>query len=210
MEPLSPAGRTVGHEVTGLISAALEVVHAGSLGAADCEAVSGGFLAQPVAAASSLAFVVAAAWLARRRPGSGPGRVAVRTYAALLALVGAGSVAYHGPQGPGADVLHDGPIGLVVAMSAVVLLARKVRGEPRLSTHGARPALVAGATAVAGLVAYALGRTGSPTCDPTSLVQPHALWHVLMACALAAWGAALWDCPLQGLIHSPRGEPTHH
>lgn len=164
-----------------------------TLGAADCEAISQGFLAQPVAAISSLAFLGAAGWLARRRPASGPGRTAATTYAGLVALVGAGSVAYHGPQGPAAQVLHDAPIVLVLAMGAVVPVLRAARGRTPFAPHAGTPARIAGAALVSGLTAYALGRTGSPACDPTSLVQPHAAWHVLMAVALGAWGAALWE-----------------
>ena len=36
------------------------------------------------------------------------------------------------------------------------------------------------------LVAYGLGRTGSPACRPASLFQWHAVWHVLGAVALAS------------------------
>lgn len=43
------------------------------------------------------------------------------------------------------------------------------------------------ALAVGGVV-FALSRTGGPLCDPDSLVQGHALWHVLTALALALWG----------------------
>ena len=164
-----------------------------TLGAADCEAIAQGFLAQPVAAVSSLAFIGAAGWLSRRRPASGTERAAAGVYAGLVALVGAGSVAYHGPQGPAAQVLHDAPIVLVLAMGAAVPVLRAARGRAPFAPHAGTPARIAGAALVAGLTAYALGRTGSPACDPTSLVQPHAAWHALMAVALGAWGAALWE-----------------
>jgi hypothetical protein len=38
-----------------------------------------------------------------------------------------------------------------------------------------------------GMTAYLLGRTGGPLCRPDSLLQPHALWHLLTAVAMAAW-----------------------
>jgi len=38
-----------------------------------------------------------------------------------------------------------------------------------------------------GVPAYLLGRTGGPLCRPDSLLQPHALWHLLTAVAMAAW-----------------------
>jgi hypothetical protein len=178
--------------VTGLLTGVRPGSPRASLGAADCEAVSEGFLAQPVAALSSLAFVGAAVWLARRRPAAGPERRAATAYAGLLGLVGLGSVAYHGPQWQGAELLHDGPIALVVAMGAVVPLARRLRGRPAVAPGTAGFVRAAGAAAAAGLGAYALGRTGGPACDPASLLQPHAAWHTLMAVALGSWGAALW------------------
>lgn len=108
--------------MTGLVErvrAALLPDRATPLGAADCEEVSDGVLAQPIATASSVAFLGAAAWLALRLPGRGPER------------------------------------------------------------SGA-------------------ARTGSAVCDPSSPLQAHAAWHVLMAAALAAWGGALWGTSRAG------------
>jgi hypothetical protein len=158
----------------------------------DCERLSDGLLAQPVAAVSSLSFVVAGVWLASRRPSRSTEPMVATTYAALVALVGVGSVAYHGPQGPGAKLLHDGSIVLVIAVGALVPLVRRMRGAPALCQGGGLAFRIACAAAAAGVVAYVLGRTGAPLCDPRSPLQPHALWHVLVAVALAAWGAALW------------------
>ena len=75
----------------------------GDLGGADCEQVRDAVLAQPVAAVSSLGYVAVGGYLAWAWSGlpGGERRVA-RTYAGLLVLVGAGSVLYHGPQGPAA------------------------------------------------------------------------------------------------------------
>jgi hypothetical protein len=42
-----------------------------------------------------------------------------------------------------------------------------------------------------GGVAFLLGRTGSPLCDPASVFQWHALWHVLVAAALVAYAYAI-------------------
>ncbi len=39
---------------------------------------------------------------------------------------------------------------------------------------------------VVGGAAWWLGKSGSPICDPDSLFQPHALWHLLVAGSLAA------------------------
>ena len=45
---------------------------------------------------------------------------------------------------------------------------------------------IAGPALAVGLAAQGLGRTGGPWCRPDSLLQPHALWHVLTAGALWA------------------------
>jgi hypothetical protein len=43
---------------------------------------------------------------------------------------------------------------------------------------------------VASLVFDVLGRSGASTCDPDSLIQFHALWHVLSALAFGAYFVA--------------------
>lgn len=51
-----------------------------------------------------------------------------------------------------------------------------------------RPALWAGLGCLAvGVLVFSLSRTGGPLCDPQSLLQGHAVWHVLTAAALALW-----------------------
>ena len=64
------------------------------LGGSDCEALRDGVLGQPANTLSSLAYVAAAAYVLRRGGPPGP--------ALALALVGIGSVLYHGPMPPGA------------------------------------------------------------------------------------------------------------
>jgi hypothetical protein len=161
-------------------------------GASDCEALREGMIAQPAATISSLAFVGAAAWLAARLPQDPRERRQALGYAVLVAAVGLGSVAYHGPQPAGAKVAHDLPILLAGACAVLVPVSRRLRGSPALAAGGDRPARLAGACAAIGAVSYGLGRTGSPLCSPDSLLQPHAAWHVAAAVAAAAWGAALW------------------
>jgi hypothetical protein len=51
--------------------------------------------------------------------------------------------------------------------------------------------------AAAGAACWWLGRTQSPWCDPDSLLQGHAAWHLLGATALACWAAATLDPPAQ-------------
>ena len=162
------------------------------LGEADCEALGSGLVVQPVATGSSLAFIAAAIVLGVLWWRRGSGGPISWLYAGLLALVGVGSVAYHGPQTAGSELAHDVVIALLVALALLVPLVRRLR---RRRMWGPAPhwlyVLVLISAAI-GLLAYWLGRTDSPVCDPDSLLQLHALWHVAMACALAGWGAVLW------------------
>jgi hypothetical protein len=178
----------------------VRVMPAGGLGGADCEQLRDSLIAQPVAAASSVAYVVAGILLAWtwRDPMGGERRLAA-LYAGLLVLVGVGSIAYHGPQGPGAQTLHDLPIVGLGALAVGVPLLRWLRGRPALEPGVRRPLLVAGVAGALAVMAYATGRTTSPLCDPTSLAQGHALWHVASAAALAAWGWMLWPGSAEAL-----------
>jgi hypothetical protein len=59
------------------------------------------------------------------------------------------------------------------------------------------PYLTALAATAAGAFCWWAGRTASPWCDPDSLLQPHAAWHLLTAAALAAWTLAALGPPGQ-------------
>lgn len=144
-----------------------------ALGASDCEALRDGWLAQPVNTLSSLAYIVAGAYLWHRR------RDAARAVAVALAAVGVGSVLYHGPGPAGAELAHDGSIVALVAAVPVVAWRRRL----------ARPPASALAVGAAAVVLNALTRTGAPLCRPSSLAQGHAAWHALTALALALWFA---------------------
>lgn len=50
--------------------------------------------------------------------------------------------------------------------------------------------LLVAATLVLGSVAFVLGRTGSPLCNPVGWFQLHAAWHLLSAAASAAFAFA--------------------
>lgn len=140
-----------------------------ALGASDCEALRDGWLGQPVNTLSSLAYVVAGAYVLRR---SGP-----RASALALTAVGAGSVLYHGPMTAGAGVAHDGSI-VVLAVTIPLAWRRRSLRWPRVS------AAIAGGAAIAVNV---LTRTGAPLCRPETLLQGHAAWHALTALAIALW-----------------------
>jgi hypothetical protein len=150
-----------------------------SFGHSDCERIVGATLAQPVLAVTSLAYVAAGiavlCWAMRlTAPLAGAAGVA-------LVAVGAGSLAYHGPQPSWAELAHDWPIVVAGAVYAAGL-ARSGRRQWRSVWAAA-----AGVFAL-GLAAYAAGRSGSPLCRPDSLWQYHGAWHVLSAAA-AGWAA---------------------
>jgi len=85
------------------------------LGETDCEALGGGALAQPVNAITSLSYVIVGAVIAASAARTGRERPSSFVYAACLAAVGLGSVAFHGPQTSGSQVMHDLPI-LITAL----------------------------------------------------------------------------------------------
>ena len=174
-----------------------------ALGAGDCERLHDGLIAQPVNTASALAYVAAGAWLVGRglRAGAGgrpgPDRRSV-AFGLAVAAAGVGSVDYHGPGSPAARLLHDGGLYLVAGFVAWREVARRVgpwrrRSGPRLAPARRAAYRAALAAAAAGAACWWAGRTASPWCDPDSLFQGHAAWHLLTAAALAAWGEAVLD-----------------
>lgn len=152
------------------------------IGCSDCERIRDGWLAQPVNALTSLAFVGAAGVVLARTWQPAPDRRGeVLAYASLLALVGVGSVAFHGPQPPGARAMHDIPIPVLVGLAVGTPVARRARGQVPLPGWSSGRGQALAATASAAGLAYAGGRTGAATCDPDSLLQLHGAWHVLAA-----------------------------
>jgi hypothetical protein len=139
------------------------------LGGSDCEALRDGWLGQPMNSVSSLAYVVAGAVVARNSGLAAP--------AAALVAVGFGSLLYHGPMPPLAELAHDAS-----AVALLVALAHAVRRY-----RVARPPAIAVIAAAAGVTINMLTRTGAPLCRPGSLLQGHAAWHVLTAFACAVW-----------------------
>jgi hypothetical protein len=181
-----------------------------ALGAGDCERLQDGLIAQPVNTASALAYVAVGAWLVGRglghggpRPvaeGSGEPRrgasVGLVGFGLAVAVAGIGSVDYHGPGSPAAGLLHDGGLYAVVGFVAWREVARRV-GRARLGPRARVAYRAALALAAAGAAGWWVGRTGSPWCDPDSLLQGHAAWHLLGAAALACWAVATLDPPVQ-------------
>lgn len=167
------------------------------IGASDCERLRPGPLAQPVNAVTSLAYVAGAGVVAARlgRSAQGPARD-VLAYAATLALVGLGSVAFHGPQPRGARAMHDLPVYALAGLVAGTPVVRLAQGRGAVPGWSARRGVLAAGLAVLSAAAYAGGRTGAPTCDPDSPLQLHGAWHV---------GSAATFVVLAELLHGGAG-----
>jgi hypothetical protein len=169
-----------------------------ALGAGDCERLHDGLVAQPVNTASALAYLAVGAWVAGRalRAGDGGrplhGRRTRLAFGVAVAAAGIGSVDYHGVGSPAARWLHDGSLYLVVGMVAWREAARRL-GRVRPTPGGRVAYRAALAATAAGAACWWAGRTTGPWCDPDSLLQPHAAWHLLGAAALACWATAALD-----------------
>lgn len=162
------------------------------LGCSDCERLREGRIAQPVNTLSSGAYVVAGAGVVARNGRSGAPRAGqARLFGATLALVGLGSIAFHGPQPPGAQQLHDLPIDALVGLSVALPVARLARGRDPLPGRSRRRTSALGGLTAGAIAAYLAGRTGSRWCAPDSRWQWHGAWHVLSAAAFGVVGDVL-------------------
>lgn len=146
-----------------------ESVHGGWSGSLDlvppdCERIFSDILAQPVNTVSSLVFVAVGALLWKRD----------RVLAISAAMVGIGSAWFHAQLTITAARVHDVAIVLLV----LVILQQVWRARAWRQTL---PGL---AVVSVGLIVWWFSRTGGPWCDPDSLLQLHALWHVLAALAI--------------------------
>ena len=182
--------------------------------AADCEAIGAGFLGQPINALTTLGFVVAGVIVIVRRREMrwiGIGLIATGlgsflfhgpmptgnewahdvTLAWLVTMVaGWGTrweklsrlptLAVIGVLFAVLPVIAD-PFAVVMTVAAVVSILRRDRSSAAIA-----PMLLLGAVAVFGR----LGTTGGPLCDPESVLQPHAVWHLGAAAAVAGWALA--------------------
>lgn len=96
-------------------------------------------------------------------------------------------------------VLEPGLTNVLTAVTAVwagigVALAW-VRGGRPVRALPWPPLVVLALTAGTGALLRSLGRTDGPLCEPTSLLQPHAAWHVLASVAVAAFAVAAYGIP---------------
>jgi hypothetical protein len=106
-------------------------------------------------------------------------RDALAGVAAVVVGAGAGFAAWPDVQRPLFALLGAG-----FGLAEVACLRRGL--------HRTRPWVGAATLFVLGAAAFWLGKDGSPWCRPGSLVQGHALWHVLQAAALATWSVAVF------------------
>ena len=112
--------------------------------------------------------------LADRGGAAGPVSVRLRRPILVVVVVAAAVLVVAAPGSVRA--VHGALVGVVGASTV-----RAVRRSG--ATPAVRVALVALA---AGIALFAFGRTGGPLCEPRSLAQPHAGWHVATAIAGAA------------------------
>lgn len=176
--------------------------------AVDCEAIGLGLLGQPVNALSSLALVVAGLvvldrdrWVAAALAATGLGSFLFHgpmapggewihdvTLAWLILVVGMRSrgwerrfgmlgLAVIAPVFYFAPALADPLSAVLVGVTLLLLVAE----DRRLATLGPMALLAVSATV------GRLGATGGPWCDPGSVLQTHALWHVGAAVAVGWW-----------------------
>ena len=171
-----------------------------------CEPLSSGALKEPVAAVTSLAFVLAALVIpaAARHGDRAAGSAApdgnarapvVRTYAVLCAGIGIGSVVQHGPDPSWSEVAHGLPLAGMLAFVAADALA-DLSGRARalwwwvVPTAGVIPLLIAAPrtadAAQAALAAIAILATLARARARNRLRR-----RVALALALLALGAAI-------------------
>jgi hypothetical protein len=99
------------------------------IGESDCEEIGERWLVQPVNALSSFSYVAVGLVVLAVAVRRGRATLDAWVFALLLAAVGLGSVAFHGPQPDGARVMHDLPI-LLVVLYTVACEIELVRGSP--------------------------------------------------------------------------------
>ena len=180
----------------------------------DCETPGPGPVRQPANAWSSLALAAAgivSLASARRRLWTG------RAAALALVLAGTAAFLFHAGLSAWAARLDGIAAGALVAALALHAWWARHRAaccplhEAASGAAGSRPGTKAasllprcrgggsrmrGAWAATllpwlllagGGVCWALGRSGGPWCRPGSLLQAHAAWHLLAACAIFLW-----------------------
>lgn len=181
------------------------VAAASSFGIGDCEAIRDGFLRQPSNAVSSLAFVLAAGWIAWRATRVPAERAELIVLAVCVAANGVGSFGFHGPFGATFRWFHD-VSALSIPLFVAVHDAGLVRGTPirgRLTVIGAGVLIIGALLAVWPHLLVPLGFVGAVAAGVGELAAFRAGYRPRPGHAtgvqLAAWGLVLGALALAGL-----------
>jgi hypothetical protein len=100
-----------------------------------------------------------------------------------VALLGVCTIAEFTPADVPVLMTVGNTVFAVLLLGGLVLeVVLRLRGDNRLDLRWGVASVV---TLLVAFVVWSLGKDGGPLCDPQSLLQPHAVWHLLDA--LAAW-----------------------
>jgi hypothetical protein len=177
--------------------------------AVDCERILASWWGQPVNTATCAAFLVGAAVIWWKDTD--------RVMAALVAMIGIGSIAFHGPMPFWGEFVHD--LAIVWALVWVILVEFRLRRwwllalplsgllalTPAIADPGQAllaatvlfiqlrskdhitPRRIGIGLLAVGALIGTLSRTGWPLCNPDSFWQGHGFWHICSAAALTLW-----------------------
>ena len=98
---------------------------------------------------------------------------------------------------PDVGNMLTGAVGVAAVASEVVLYRT---GRRRFSSRVAKILATTIGLLIGAAVINVLGRTGGPLCDPESVFQGHAVWHVLTAASFMLYGYAAFP-------HTDAGPP---
>ncbi|MET0566160.1 MAG: hypothetical protein ABW021_06945 [Acidimicrobiia bacterium] len=197
--------------------------------AADCEAIGAGFLGQPINTLTTLGFVVAGIivivgrqdmrWIGIGLVSTGIGSFLFHgpmppgnewahdvSLAWLLAMIAGWGTRWERVSRLPALVVIGAVVVLVpmiadpfAGVMAVVAVMSILLRDRSAATVG--PLLLLASVAVFGR----LGATGGPLCNPDSLLQPHAVWHLGSALAVTWWALGAATTPsVRVRARSPR------
>ena len=174
-------------------------------GIGDCEAIRYGFLRQPSNAISSLAFLLAAVWIAWRATKVPPERAELLVLAVIVAANGVGSFGIHGPSGTPFRWFHD-LSALAIPLFVAMHDAGLVRGtalQTRLVAIGIGVAVIGALLAVSPHLLVPFGFAGAVAAGLGELAAFRAGYRPRPGHAtrvqLAAWGLVLGALMLAGL-----------
>ncbi len=112
-----------------------------------------------------------------------------KQWAAFLAAVATTGVVLMVAPTMGAALTGAGALAVVVAEGGLLVTGRRSWWRPGGSPEAAAYSMAATALLVS-VVVYLASRANGVLCDPDSLLQGHAAWHVLTALALGGWARA--------------------